>query len=48
LDLPPYLELEDLIDDPEARIGIGEGAPISHGEAEDTACEEGYGDKSRC
>jgi hypothetical protein len=35
LDLPPYLELEDLIDDPEARIGIGEGAPISHGEAED-------------
>lgn len=32
-DLPPYLEVEDLNDDPEARIGTGEGEMWSQGEA---------------
>lgn len=32
LDFPLYRELDDLIDDPEARIGVGEGATLSQGE----------------
>lgn len=32
-DFPPCLELEDLAEDPEGRIGTGEGAIWSHGEA---------------
>lgn len=32
-DLPLYLELEDLTDAPDARMGTGEGETWSHGEA---------------
>lgn len=42
LDFPPYRELDDLIDDPEARIGVGEGATLSQGEAETAAAIASY------
>lgn len=32
-DLPPYREFEDLMEDPDALIGTGEGATLSQGEA---------------
>nr|GLL49484.1 hypothetical protein Itr_chr15CG10530 [Ipomoea trifida] len=33
LDFPPYREPEDLTEEPDARIGVGDGATLSQGEA---------------
>jgi hypothetical protein len=33
-DLPPYLELDDLSEHPEARMGTGEGDTLSQGDEE--------------
>ena len=38
-DLPRYRELEDLAEDPEARIGTGDGDTVSQGDA---ACPVKY------
>lgn len=37
MNFPLFREPEDPTDDPEARIGVGDGATLSHGEAEDPA-----------